>query len=123
MFTLNEFITHLKLTKAYTSKQLLVIDYISIYLNDSKVYKVIIVPNPSMMKKATKLGLNDYKTIFFDSVNPNDAISIKHAPKKGKCIIMYYPNNDNDYSIYEGEIDESTQINKLKGQHSSYNLQ
>ena len=117
MFTLNEFITHLKLSKAYTSKQLLVIDYISIYLNDSKVYKVIIVPNPSMMKKATKLGLNDYKTIFFDDV------PIKSAPKKGKCIIMYYPNNDNDYSIYEGEIDESTQISKLKGQHFSYNLQ
>ena len=70
MITLSEFITHLKLSKAYTSKQSVVIDFISIYVNDSKVYKIIIAVNPLMMKKAKKLGIDvQYKTIFFDDVS------------------------------------------------------
>ena len=42
MITIREFITHLKTTKAYTSKQSVVIDFISIYVNDGKVLKVIL---------------------------------------------------------------------------------
>ena len=115
MITLSEFITHLKLSKAYTSKQSVVIDFISIYVNDSKVYKIIIVVNPLMMKKAKKLGFDSqFKTIFFDDVAV-DLNEMKKKCSKGKFIIMYYPNDKNsELNIYDGEVDESTQMNKLK---------
>ena len=115
MITISEFIINLKITKAYTSKQARVIDFISIYVNDSKVYKVIIVVNPLMMKKAKKLGIDtQYKTIFFDDVDI-DLNELKKKCSKGKFIIMYYPNDkNNELNVYEGEDDESTQMNKLK---------
>ena len=106
MITINEFITHLKTTKAFTSKQLVVIDFISIYINDGKVYKVIIAVNPLMMKKAKRLGIDvQYKTIFFDDV-AIDLNKMKKKCSKGKYIIMYYPNDkNNDFCDYEGEDD------------------
>ena len=115
MITISEFIINLKITKAYTSKQARVIDFISIYVNDSKVYKVIIVVNSLMMKKAKKLGIDtQYKTIFFDDVDI-DLNELKKKCSKGKFIIMYYPNDkNNELNVYEGEDDESTQMNKLK---------
>ena len=115
MITISEFITHLKLTKAFTSKQSVVIDFISIYVNDSKVYKTIIVVNPLMMKKAKKLGFDSqFKTIFFDDVSI-DLNEMKKKCSKGKFIIMYYTNGkNNELNIYDGEVDESTQMNKLK---------
>lgn len=119
MLTLSEFITHLKLTKAFTSKQLIVIDFISVYINDAKIYKTIIAVNPSMMKKAKKLGFDSqYKTIFFDDVLI-DLSELRNKCNKGKFIIMYYPNNKNiEFDVYEGEVDESSQINNLITQHS-----
>ena len=113
MFTLNEFITYLKLSKAYTTKQLIVIDYIAIYISDSCVYKVIIATNPAQMSKAKKLGLNQFKTIYFDEpamLNITDD-RIAH----GKYIIMYYPNTHGqcNYQIYSGEVTESEQLKSL----------
>ena len=110
MYTLNEFITYLKLSKAYTTKQLIVIDYIAIYIADACVYKVIIAVNPTMIKKAKKLGLNQFKTIYFDKpamLNITDG-RIAH----GKYIIMYYPNAQAqcNYQIYSGEVTESEQL-------------
>ena len=85
-----------------------------------------------MMKKAKKLGIDDqYKTIFFeqlcchddyeidinDSYGPDSIESklLKAKCNKGKFIIMYYPNNkNNEISVYEGEEDELTQINRIK---------
>ena len=106
MITINEFITHLKTTKAFTSKQSVVIDFISIYVNESKVYKVVIAVNPLMMKKAKRLGIDvQYKTIFFDDV-AIDLNALKKKCSKGKYIIMYYPNaKNNDFGVYEGEDD------------------
>lgn len=115
MITINEFITHLKTTKAFTSKQLVVIDFISIYINDGKVYKVIIAVNPLMMKKAKRLGIGiQYKTIFFDDI-VIDLNEMKKKCSKGKYIIMYNPNDkNNELNVYDGEVDETTQMSKLK---------
>ena len=56
-----------------------VVNFISVYINDSKVYKVIIEVNPSMMKKAQRLGIDvQYKTIFFDDM----AIDLNEMKKK-----------------------------------------
>ena len=115
MITINEFITHLKTTKAFTTKQSVVIDFISIYVNESKVYKVVIAVNPLMMKKAKRLGFDvQYKTIFFDDV-AIDLNELKKKCSKGKYIIMYNPNaKNNELNVYDGEVDESTQMSKLK---------
>ena len=79
-----------------------------------------------MMKKAKKLGIDDqYKTIFFDDyeIDINDSYGpdsiesklLNAKCNKGKFIIMYYPNNkNNEISVYEGEEDELTQINRIK---------
>ena len=115
MITLSEFIINLKQSKVYTIKQAAVIDFISIYVNESKVYKVIVAVNPQLMKKAKRLGFEgQYKTIFFDDV-AIDMSELKNKRNNGRCIIMYYPNDkNNDISVYEGEVDEQTQMSKLK---------
>ena len=115
MITLSEFIINLKQSKVFTIKQASVIDFISIYVNDSKVYKVIVAVNPQLMKKAKRLGFKgQYKTIFFDDV-VIDMSELKDKRNKGRCIIMYYPNDkNNDISVYEGEVDEQSQMSKLK---------
>ena len=131
MFTLNEFITYLKLSKAYTTKQLIVIDYIAIYISDACVYKVIIATKPAQMSKAKKLGLNQFKTIYFDSPvklvdSAASTIGFGSASPttpsiiaQGKYIIMYYPNTCNEdrhnYQIYSGEVDESEQLQSIHG--------
>ena len=121
MFTLNKFITYLKLSKAYTTKQLIVIDYIAIYISDACLYKVIIATNPAQMSKAKKLGLNQFKTIYFDPpVKLVASAATSTTPSiiaHGKYIIMYYPNTCNEdrhnYQIYSGEVDESEQLNHM----------
>ena len=108
---LHEFINDLKLTKAFTQKQCIVIENIYVYFNDLKVYKVVIAINPSMMKKAKRLGFDSlYKTIFMDDV----LIKVKEFDvSKGKYIAIYNPNNT-DCSIYNGEVDEYTQIKAFR---------
>ena len=67
--SVHEFVKDLKTAKLFTAKQCLVIENLYIYFKDMKVYKVIIAVNPSMLKKAKKLGLNSqYITTFFDDI-------------------------------------------------------
>lgn len=66
---IHEFVKNLKLSHVYTQKQTTVIDNLYIYIKDLKVYKVTVVVNPDMKKKAKRLGLNrDYITTFFDDI-------------------------------------------------------
>lgn len=108
---LHQFVNDLKLSKAFTQKQCLVIDNLYIYFNNLKVYKVIIAVNPDMMKKAKKLGFTScYKTIFIDDV----PIKVdEQKVDKGKYIAIYNPNNTN-CTICHGEVDEEEQIRNLK---------
>ena len=68
-----------------------------------------------MMKKEKKLSIDvRYKKIFFDDVSI-DLNEMKKKCSKRRFIIMYYLNNkNNELGIYEGEVDVSTQMNKLK---------
>ena len=108
---IHEFVKSLKAAKVFTQKQCLVIENIYIYFNDLKVYKVIVAINPSMMKKAKKLGFEtQYQTTFIDDVEI-DVEGINAS--KGKYIAIYNPNNS-DCAIYHGEEDEIEQRRKLK---------
>jgi len=83
---------------------------------------VIVAINPSMTKKAKKLGFEtQYQTTFIDDVEidverdfiPEDRRSKQVNATKGKYIAIYNPNNS-DCSIYFGEEDEIEQSRKLK---------
>ena len=115
--SIHQFVKDLKLAKVFTQKQCLVIENLYIYINDLKVYKVIIALNPSMMKKAKKLGFNNqYQTTYIDDVeiNAND-LNIS----KGKYIAIYDPNTA-DCSIHHGEVDEADQIQRFKRPNYSF---
>lgn len=119
---IHEFVKNLKLSHVYTQKQTTVIDNLYIYIKDLKVYKVTVVVNPDMKKKARRLGLNgDYITTFFDDV----PISIqgeyidknsKFDINTGKFIVIYNPCSGNAV-VYPGEESEEEQMKKL--QHRS----
>ena len=116
--SIHEFVKDLKSSKAFTAKQCLVIENLYIYFRDLKVYKVIIAVNPSMLKKAKKLGLNgQYTTIYFDDVPiniPNLNVS------SGSYIALYNP-NDGTCSVFNGEETEEEQRAKLEAKKDSRN--
>lgn len=88
MIILNEFINNLKITMVFITKQICVIDFISIYVNDSNVYKDIIVVNLLMIKKAKKLGKNkQYTTMFFNDIAV-DLNKLKKKCSNGKFMTM-----------------------------------
>ncbi len=112
---IHEFIKHLKLTKIFTSKQSVVIDNIFIYFDNLRVYKVVLQVNPTMMKKAKRLGINsEYQATLFK----NNAITLrfkedtKHILDKGKYIAIYNVGTTN-CSIYPGEDDETEAIRNV----------
>lgn len=107
---LHEFVKDLKLSRAITQKQCLVVDNLFIYFNDLKVYKVVVQVNPSMMKKASRLGFRDsYHTIFMDDV-PIKITDLNVS--KGSFIAIYNPNTC-DCSIYHGEESEEQQLQRI----------
>lgn len=115
---IHDFIKQLRLSKVYTSKQTTVIDNLYIYINNMKVYKVVIAVNPNMRKKARRLGLQgDYITTYFDDVpitiegeyiDKTKPINIK----EGKYIVIYNPNSGNA-TVYPGEETEQEQLKNL----------
>ena len=108
--SLHEFVRDLKTAKLFTAKQCLVIENLYIYFKDMKVYKVIIAVNPSMLKKAKKLGLNSqYITTFFDDIK----ISIPTLNISSGSYIALYNVNDQTYSVFSGEESEEEQMAKL----------
>ena len=108
--SVHEFVKDLKTAKLFTAKQCLVIENLYIYFKDMKVYKVIIAVNPSMLKKAKKLGLNSpYITTFFDDV----PINIPDLKISSGSYIALYNVNDQTCSVFKGEESEEEQISKL----------
>ncbi len=104
------FVKDLKKGKIFTAKQCLVIENLYIYFKDLKVYKVIIAVNPSMLKKAKKLGLNSqYTTIYIDDVK----ISIPNMDVSKGSYIGLYNVNDGRCNVFHGEETEEEQRKRL----------
>ena len=102
---IHDFVKDLKLTRVFTQKQCTVIENLYIYIEDLKVYKVVIVVHPDMLKKARRLGLDTnegYKTIFLDSQTELNIKSLLPGVEKGKYIAIYNPNNS-ECSLFTGE--------------------
>ena len=114
--TVHEFIAHLKSTKAFTMKQSVVIDNVFIYFEDLKVYKAILQINPSMMKKAKRLGIDSgYITYYFDgptSTKLRFDEDTKHELTKGRFIAIYDIHKIT-CSVYHGEESEDAQLKRL----------
>ena len=111
--SVHDFVRDLKLNKTFTSKQSVVIDNIYIYFNNLKVYKVVIVVNPSMIKKAKRLGIESpYLTIFLDDI-PIKCDEIHKDVSKGKYIAIYNLSKS-EYSVFPGETSEEEQIQKIR---------
>ena len=116
--SIHEFVKDLKTAKLFTAKQCLVIENLYIYFRDMKVYKVIIAVNPSMLKKAKKLGLNSqYITTFFDDV----PINIPDLKISSGSYIALYNVNDQTYSVFSGEESEEEQMAKLAAKKNGKN--
>ena len=116
--SVHEFVKDLKTAKLFTAKQCLVIENLYIYFRDMKVYKVIIAVNPSMLKKAKKLGLNSqYITTFFDDV----PINIPDLKISSGSYIALYNVNDQTYSVFSGEESEEEQMAKLAAKKNGKN--
>ena len=116
--SLHVFVRDLKTAKLFTAKQCLVIENLYIYFRDMKVYKVIIAVNPSMLKKAKKLGLNSqYITTFFDDIK----ISVPNLNVSSGSYIALYNVNDQTYSVFSGEESEEEQISKLAAKKNCKN--
>ena len=116
--SVHEFVKDLKTAKLFTAKQCLVIENLYIYFKDMKVYKVIIAVNPSMLKKAKKLGLNSqYITTFFDDIK----ISVPTLNVSSGSYIALYNVNDQTYSVFSGEESEEEQMAKLAAKKNGKN--
>ena len=116
--SVHEFVKDLKTAKLFTAKQCLVIENLYIYFRDMKVYKVIIAVNPSMLKKAKKLGLNSqYITTFFDDIK----ISVPTLNVSSGSYIALYNVNDQTYSVFSGEESEEEQMAKLAAKKNGKN--
>ena len=116
--SVHEFVNDLKTAKLFTAKQCLVIENLYIYFRDMKVYKVIIAVNPSMLKKAKKLGLNSqYITTFFDDIK----ISIPTLNISSGSYIALYNVNDQTYNVFSGEESEEEQMAKLAAKKNCKN--
>ena len=120
---IHDFVKQLRLSKVYTTNQTVVIDNLYIYINNMKVYKLIVAVNPNMSKKAKRLGLlSDYITTYFDDVpitiegeysSPRLTASIEPINiNKGKYIVIYNPNSGKA-TVYTGEETEQEQLSNL----------
>ena len=115
---IHDFIKQLKLLKVFTTKQSVVIDNIFIYIENLKVYKVVLQVNPSMMKKARRLGIKtEYQTTYFDNCNIKLRFDedTKHILNKGKYIAIYNVGTTN-CSIYPGEENITDAVNNAISQ-------
>ena len=112
----HDFVHHLMLSKVFTSKQAVVIDNVFIYFDDLKVYKVVLQINPSMMKKAKRIGLNNtYQTIYFDGpslMKLKFDEDNKDDVAKGRfyCVYNLHTRTAN---VYNGEETEKQQLMNL----------
>ena len=93
----------------YTVKQSMYVENIFIYIDNSEVYKVILHVDPAMLKKAKKIGLNNEYVIH----NIKQKLQLEDKYKKGRFIILY-DTRTNNADVYQGEITEKEQYERLK---------
>lgn len=116
MANIHDFVKDLKISRAFTSKQTIVIENLLIYISNLKIYKVVISINPNQLKKAQKLGFSSqYHTIFLASAFDDVPIKIENVKNvdKGKFIVIY-DLNLNKFSIFPGEESEEAQYQRIK---------
>ncbi len=105
-----DYIKELKRKGLFKVKYSIVVENIILYVNNSCVYRVIFQVNPDMLKKAKKLGLN---SSYVKCDIQSEKIKLEDKYKNGRIIIMYDITKDKA-DVYEGEISEEEQKNRLK---------
>ena len=109
MTEIHEFVSDLMKAKVFSSKQCIVIENLYIYVHDSEVYKVVLAVNSNLMKKAKKLGIDvPYKTYFMEV-----KLKLDNKCSTGSFIILYDVNTKS-CNIFNGEISEEEQLQKIK---------
>ena len=102
MTDIYEFIQKLRLSHFIDSKQLRFIEFISFYINDLEVYKILVAVNPLTLKKSSKYSLPQQFNIHHDDF---EHVKIKEPFKntsKGKYILMY-DLSKNEINVCQGE--------------------
>ena len=105
-----DFIRNIKSQGLMKVKHCIVLESVYIYVKDGNVYKFILHVNPDMLKKAKKLGLDGE----YISYHPgNIKLKLEEKYRKGSFIIIY-DLSKNEANVYDGEVSEQEQIEKLK---------
>ena len=109
---LYEFIEEIKKMGLYKVKMSMYVESINIYVNDEKVYKLMLHVNPDVLKKAKKVGLNQ-EYVIYDLSEKGMKIKMDEKFKYGYYIIIW-DLSKNEPKVYEGENSEMNQFNYLK---------
>jgi hypothetical protein len=101
--TLHEYIQLLRERRIFTIKQSQYLDYINLYINDAKCYKIILSCDPNIVKKAKKAGITQRFTIIEEGLPDNILISPEtYDISRGQFILQYVRRNQ-DINICVGE--------------------
>jgi hypothetical protein len=98
-----QYIQLLREKRIWTSKQTLFLEYVNLYTDNARVYKIILSTNPDQLKRAAKVGIKARFTIIHEDI---PQIPIQNPPtfdiSKGKYFLQYSLRTK-DVNVYPGE--------------------
>jgi hypothetical protein len=101
--SLPEYMQRLREQRIWTSKQSLFLEYVNLYTDNARVYKIILSCNPDQLKRAAKVGIKARFTIIHHNI---PQIPIQSPPNfdisRGKYFLQY-SFRTTMINIYRGE--------------------
>jgi hypothetical protein len=101
--TPSEYIQLLREKRICTSQQTLFLEYVNLYIDNAKCYKIVLSCNPDQLKRAAKAGIKARFTIIHEGI---PQIRISNPPtfdiSRGKYFLQY-SFRTREILIYAGE--------------------
>jgi hypothetical protein len=101
--TLPEYLQLLREKRIFTSKQTAYLEYVNLYTDNARCYKIILSCNPDQLKRAAKAGLKARFTVIHENI---PQILISNPPtfdiSKGQFFLQYSLRTK-EIKIYQGE--------------------
>jgi hypothetical protein len=101
--SLPEYIQLLREQRIWTSKQSLFLEYVNLYTDNARCYKIILSANPDQLKRAAKVGIKARFTIIHENI---PQIFVQNPStfdiSKGQFFLQYSFRTQ-DVNIFPGE--------------------
>ena len=100
---LHEYMQLIRDKKIYRVNQTPFLEHIGLYVNDLKVYRIVLLAFHETLNKSKKVGIHSWLSIITENLPQNLTISPAEIPISKGMYVLYYSYKTKEIKIYAGD--------------------